>query len=311
MKINRFLQFIIAFSMFIGLETSWGKTLCIEKERQALVQFKQGVIDEYDILSSWGREEEKQECCRWNGVKCSNKTGHVVMVDIHYTPQPFLDVDQHLKGNITPSLLELQHLNYLDLSNNDFGTSRIPDFIGSFPRLEYLKLQGANLSGEIPYSFSNLTHLKILDLSSNQITGLFPNLTMFSALRELYLSNNKFKGRLPQSIEQLSKLEILRINSNSFEGPITESHLSNLSNLKELDLSYNSFSLQLRPDWIPPFELQVIGLSHCEMGHRFPQWLRTQKTYSYLDISFVGISDIAPNWFWDLSPEMIDVLQHF
>ncbi|WMV31052.1 hypothetical protein MTR67_024437 [Solanum verrucosum] len=307
MKINRFLQFIIAFSMFIGLETSWGKTLCIEKEREALVQFKQGVIDEYDILSSWGREEEKQECCRWKGVKCSNKTGHVVMVDIHYIPQAYgLDVDQHLKGNITPSLLELQHLKYLDLSNNDFGTSRIPDFIGSFPRLEYLNLQGANLSGEIPYSFSNLTHLKILDLSSNQITGLFPNyLTMFSDLTELYLSNNKFKGRLPQSIEQLSKLEILRINSNSFEGPITETHLSNLSNLKVLDLSYNSFSLQLRPDWIPPFELQVIGLSRCEMGNRFPQWLRTQKTYSYLDISFVGISDIAPNWFWDLSPEMM------
>ncbi|KAG5607245.1 hypothetical protein H5410_028737 [Solanum commersonii] len=100
MKINRFLQFIIAFSMFIGLETSWGKTLCIEKERQALVQFKQGVIDEYDILSSWGREEEKQECCRWKGVKCSNKTGHVVMVDIHhYLPQTYLDVDRHLKGN--------------------------------------------------------------------------------------------------------------------------------------------------------------------------------------------------------------------
>ncbi|XP_059315676.1 receptor-like protein EIX2 [Lycium ferocissimum] len=41
------------------------------------------------------------------------------------------------------------------------------------------------------------------------------------------------------------------------------------------------------------------------MGHHFPQWLRTRKTYSYLDISFVGISSVAPNWFWDLSPKIM------
>ncbi|KAL5573049.1 hypothetical protein UlMin_022646 [Ulmus minor] len=39
------------------------------------------------------------------------------------------------------------------------------------------------------------------------------------------------------------------------------------------------------------------------MAPQFPKWLRTQKNYSYLDISNVGISDFIPNWFWDLSTQ--------
>ncbi|XP_059315678.1 receptor-like protein EIX2 [Lycium ferocissimum] len=315
MKIESFLLLNISFSLFIGLvfETSSvgnaRSSLCIERERQALLKFKQGLIDNSGILSSWGIEDEKKECCSWEGVKCSNITGHVVVLDIQ---PPFMFFNgysdfssgSNLRGSITPSLLELQHLKHLDLSYNDFGGSRIPDFIGSFPRLEYLNLEHANFSGEIPHTFGNLTHLQILELSWNQISGPLPNLKTFSALRELHLNNNQFKGILPQSVGQLSKLEILSVNSNFLEGSITESHLSNLSNLKELDLSYNSFSFQLGPNWIPPFELDIISLSRCEMGHHFPQWLRTQKNYSYLDISFVGISGVAPNWFWDLSPEI-------
>lgn len=36
------------------------KTNCIDKERQALLVFKQGVIDEYGHLSSWGNEEPRK-----------------------------------------------------------------------------------------------------------------------------------------------------------------------------------------------------------------------------------------------------------
>ncbi|KAH0755217.1 hypothetical protein KY290_025487 [Solanum tuberosum] len=248
--------------------------------RQALVQFKQGVIDEYDILSSWGREEEKQECCRWKGVKCSNKTGHVVMVDIHYIPQPYLDVDQHLKGNITPSLLELQHLKYLDLSNNDFGTSRIPDFIGSFPRLEYLNLQGANLSdiapnwfwdlspemmyfnisnnkisGEIPdlsskFLPSKETDYPIMDFSSNSLSGeLTTNCFMkFEELAVLNLANNKLYGKIPNSIGYLMDIQSLQLRNNNFTGHLPTS-LNNCAILEILDVGGNNLIGEI-PSWI-------------------------------------------------------------
>ncbi|KAL6289291.1 hypothetical protein ACE6H2_006801 [Prunus campanulata] len=61
---------------------------CIERERQALLAFKRGLVDEFNQLSTWSSEAEKQDCCRWKGVYCSNQTGHVIQLDLGY---PFLD----------------------------------------------------------------------------------------------------------------------------------------------------------------------------------------------------------------------------
>ncbi|XP_059589633.1 receptor-like protein EIX2 [Vitis vinifera] len=47
---------------------------CIEREREALLRFKHGLVDDYGILSSW----DTRDCCQWKGVQCSNHTGQVV-----------------------------------------------------------------------------------------------------------------------------------------------------------------------------------------------------------------------------------------
>ncbi|CAK7351935.1 unnamed protein product [Dovyalis caffra] len=54
------------------------KVKCIERERQALLKFKQEVIDDFDVLSSWSTSD----CCLWRGVGCSNRTGHVTVLDL-------------------------------------------------------------------------------------------------------------------------------------------------------------------------------------------------------------------------------------
>lgn len=43
---------------------------CIEKERQALLTFKQGLVDFDNILSSW--RSSRRDCCTWKGIKCDN-----------------------------------------------------------------------------------------------------------------------------------------------------------------------------------------------------------------------------------------------
>jgi EIX receptor 1/2 len=70
---------------------------CIEEERQALLKFRQGLL--YSPELSWGTHEE--DCCKWEGIKCSNGTGHVVILDLSH---------KHLSGEISSSLLGLQHL---------------------------------------------------------------------------------------------------------------------------------------------------------------------------------------------------------
>ncbi|XP_022872300.1 receptor kinase-like protein Xa21 [Olea europaea var. sylvestris] len=37
------------------------------------------------------------------------------------------------------------------------------------------------------------------------------------------------------------------------------------------------------------------------MGPHFPKWLQTQNSYVNLDISVAGISNVVPDWFWNMS----------
>ncbi|KAF5450559.1 hypothetical protein F2P56_030894 [Juglans regia] len=55
------------------------KVRCIEEERQALLQFKQHLVDRSHWLSSW---DSGEDCCKWEGIKCSNRTSHVVTLDL-------------------------------------------------------------------------------------------------------------------------------------------------------------------------------------------------------------------------------------
>ncbi|TYI54513.1 hypothetical protein E1A91_D11G079700v1 [Gossypium mustelinum] len=48
---------------------------CIQSERQALLRFKQHLKDPSNRLSSWTKNGD---CCRWDGIICSNVSGHLI-----------------------------------------------------------------------------------------------------------------------------------------------------------------------------------------------------------------------------------------
>ena len=115
-----FRYFISLSLLLLCFKSGFGSSLmvgdakvgCRERERQALLHFKQGVVhDDNGVLSSWGNGEDKRDCCKWRGVECNNQTGHVIGLDLH---------GQGLGGRIDPSLAELQHLKHLNLSFNEF-----------------------------------------------------------------------------------------------------------------------------------------------------------------------------------------------
>ena len=74
------------------------------------------------MLSSW----VGADCCKWRGIDCSFRIRNFVKVDLRHRDD-FLD---ELGGEISDSLLDLKHLNFLDLSGNYFQGIPIPKFLG-------------------------------------------------------------------------------------------------------------------------------------------------------------------------------------
>ena len=116
---------------------------CIESEQQALLKFKQHLNDPLNLLASWAGDED---CCQWEGVVCHNVTSHVYELHLRSIPLPPYDYSGDVNiydaeveayerskfgGNLNPSLLDLKHLNYLDLSYNNFNGTQIPRFVSS------------------------------------------------------------------------------------------------------------------------------------------------------------------------------------
>ncbi|XP_068646284.1 receptor-like protein EIX2 [Aristolochia californica] len=233
-----------------------------------------------------------------------------------------------ITGSIPQSISNLRNLEVLDLSDNGI-TGSIPESISNLRNLEVLDLSENEIIGTIAESISNLGNLEVLRLSQNGINGgiildrmcrlkklkdlsleecmllgAIPRcLGELSFLETLNLRSNNLSGVLPETLGQLAHLSKMVIGNNSLSGTVSRVHFRNLSKLKELDMSSNSLALQLH-QWSPPFQLDHVILSSCNLGPYFPSWLKLQKDMSLLDISNASISDDMPDWFWDITPQL-------
>ncbi|PRQ44326.1 putative leucine-rich repeat-containing, plant-type, leucine-rich repeat domain, L [Rosa chinensis] len=233
---------------------------CIEAQQQSLLHFKQSLefdSSESSKLITWN---SSTECCAWLGVTCST-IGSVVGLDIS---------NESISCSIdnSSSLFQLQHLQSLNLADNNFKSSSIPSAIGkltelrylnlmlsgqgsdwceaissSLPNLRVLSLSGCRLSGPICDSLAKLQSLQEIDLSLNQLNGSIPSsVVSLPKLERLTLSHNRFSGQVPEFSNTSSPLfDTLYLENNNLEGQIPTS-IFNLHGLLFLNLSSNNFS---------------------------------------------------------------------
>ncbi|KAL5737683.1 hypothetical protein ACOSP7_030444 [Xanthoceras sorbifolium] len=208
-----------------------------------------------------------------------------------------------LTGMVSNAITNLTSIERLDLSSYELLQWRIPRSFGSLCNLRSIALSGVKLSQEISEILNILSgcvsdSLELLDLESTQVSGRLTNqLGQFKSLNTLSLSYNSISGFIPPSLGEISSLEYLDLSGNNLNGELSQVHFVNLTRLLVFCISRNSITLKVNRDWVPPFQLEKLGMRSCKLGHQFPLWLHSQKRLTYLDISNTGISDTIPRQF--------------
>uniref|UniRef100_A0A2K1R6A5 Leucine-rich repeat-containing N-terminal plant-type domain-containing protein n=1 Tax=Populus trichocarpa TaxID=3694 RepID=A0A2K1R6A5_POPTR len=227
-----------------------------------------------------------------------------------------IDLKESLSSLETLGLCDLNHLQELDMSDNDLS-GVLPSCLPNLTSLQQLSLSYNHL--KIPMSLSplyNLSKLKSfygsggafpkflyhqfnlqsLDLTNIQIKGEFPNwlIENNTYLQELHLENCSLLGPFLLPDNSHVNLSFLSISMNHFQGQIPSEIGARLPGLEVLFMSENGFNGSI------PFSLgnisllEVLDLSNNSLQGQIPGWIGNMSSLEFLDLSRNNFSGLLP-----------------
>ncbi|KAL0299579.1 UNVERIFIED_CONTAM: Receptor-like protein EIX1 [Sesamum radiatum] len=268
-----FLVLMLRFGHSSSQVNTTNKIRCSDRERQALLNIKDELVDTNGRLSSWGNDENKKDCCEWRGIQCHNQTNHVTRLDL---------ASCGLQGKISGSLLELQHLRYLDLSFNSFENGPVPE---ESIELLYLDIYWNDCYSENLDWVFHLDSLEHLDLSTTNLTkatNWLEAVSKWTSIKELDLREVALP-EIPLSL-------LPKINGSS--------------PLAFLDLSNSYPSITTLIGWFSNFSstsLTSINLGGNNMAGPIPTFFENMTSLEYLDLSQCDIQGGIPKYFGNMS----------
>ncbi|XP_016709042.2 receptor-like protein EIX2 [Gossypium hirsutum] len=299
---NRTVQTLNMLVLMYILAVSGGSNgRCSEHEKQALLKFKEGLID-YGNLASWAIEKD---CCSSS------------LLDLSH-----LDLSRNQYTKIPGFVGSLKELVYLNLSGNSIS-GIFPYWLGNLSRL--LSLDDCEFPVVDPSSLSHINSSKslavlqlidsivhsstfplllnmsnkliALHLSKNHLNGTIPisfahmgsSLGNLCKLRTLLLNGNYINEPLPVILEKPSgcvkdSLQVLDLSVNQIKGSLPEI-ITRFSSLKELYLDDNKLDGVL-PDNVGNLSsLAVLNLSRNKLTGSLPQSIGLMSGPKVLDVS--------------------------
>ncbi|XP_027923455.1 receptor-like protein EIX1 isoform X2 [Vigna unguiculata] len=297
-----FFMVLFVYSLFMSTFSVCRETICIGSERETLLKLKHHLTDPSNRLSSWN-VSVNPNCCEWDGVVCNNFTSHVAELHLRTSfpdfdyPLYYEDYEEALEdhsrralgGEINPCLVDLKHLNYLDLSGNHFPSTPIPSFIATITSLTHLNLSYAGFMGNIPSQIGNLSNLLYLDLSYVANGTIPPQIGSLSNLLHLHLRGGYYEESLFLEninwLSSLSKIRYLTLSSiwSRRGGMLIPSSLGSMNSLVHLDLSYSEFIGNFPPQIGNLSKLVYLDLSGAANG-TLPSQIGNLSNLLYLDL---------------------------
>ncbi|KAA0051261.1 putative leucine-rich repeat receptor-like protein kinase [Cucumis melo var. makuwa] len=209
-------------------------------------------------------------------------------------------------GNIPEELGNLSELTFLSLYSNNF-TGTIPATLGKLSKLYWLDLADNQLTGALPVSTSGswgldkLHMAKHFHFSNNHLSGTIPP-ELFSSemvLIHILFDGNNFSGSIPPTLGLVQTLEVLRVDRNSLTGNVP-STLNNLINVNELHLANNMLTGPL-PNLTQMSSLNYVDLSNNSFSSSVaPEWFSTLQSLTTLIVEYGLIRGNLPEGIFSL-----------
>ncbi|GKC36232.1 leucine-rich repeat-containing protein [Tanacetum coccineum] len=215
-----------------------------------------------------------------------------------------------IEGPFPPSICNMSHLWYLDMSHNSFD-GVIPQCVGNLNNsLEMMDLGNNSFQGTIPNVFGGFIYMfKGLILNGNQLEGGVPSsLSKCEYLKVLDLGNNQLNGTFPGWLGELCFLQVLILKSNNFHGNIQPSFAVKFPfpRLQVLDLSHNSFVGQLPTKYFQNFN----SMKNVVKDNTEPQYLDIGVGMYYsIVVAMKGVDQDIPRLFVGLT--IIDLSNNY
>ncbi|KAG2601528.1 hypothetical protein PVAP13_5KG440300, partial [Panicum virgatum] len=195
---------------------------------------------------------------------------------------------------------------YVNLSHNLF-TSIQGNILA--PAYLYLDLHSNNMiEGSLPNPPLNTS---FMDCSSNHFTHSIPT-KFLSGLTYAYflsLSNNMLTGEVPPMICNTSNLKVLDLSFNSLGGLIPPCLLQENKSIAVLNLRGNIFQGPLPQNISRGCALETVNLNDNKLEDKLPESLVNCKMLQVLDVGDNQIVDTFPDWLGDLPQLRVLVLR--
>lgn len=221
---------------------------------------------------------------------------------------------------------ELNQLNYLSLSNNNYADTTklksVLDGLKSLSMLQTLVLIDCNIIA-LPYNIRDLSTLTGLYLGSNNqldpvkceflsemprleslylygcnLTSLPSTLINLTTLKRLDVQLNKLYP-IPELIKDIPNLEYLNLQNNKIGTLPAWFGSGNMDSLTDLRLGYNNITLPLPDNFKELTNLKTLFLSNNSLEGSLPSFFSDLTNILYLDISFNKLTSPFPdlsNW---------------
>ncbi|XP_066963781.1 LOW QUALITY PROTEIN: leucine-rich repeat-containing protein 40-like [Macrobrachium rosenbergii] len=153
-----------------------------------------------------------------------------------------IDLSKNVLTQVPEKLEMLSgHVSEIMLPNNRL--TLIPSWFGKFQRLQFLDVQGNQLS-DLPTDLAELLHLREINISANRFEQIPACVYEMKQLEILMAADNKITTMYVDGLSKLERIAVLDLHNNSidFIPPL----LGNMTQLKNLQLDGNPFRVPRR-----------------------------------------------------------------